>query len=116
MLYATKSTMQYSLIGCDLCDTAAVAAMLARARIDPTLPTLVLSECVLTYVNPAQANALITQFARDFAECVVVTYEQIMPDDAFGWWSVSYLHVHYYSIQKWLKLPMHLLIYSFIFD
>jgi hypothetical protein len=76
--------LQYKLIGADLCDLPLLASLLATAALDPSLPTLVLSECVLTYVGVDHTNALIAYFAKAFPASLFMTYEQIIPHDGFG--------------------------------
>lgn len=46
------STDTYKLIGCDLKNLPAFQESLLRHGIDRASPTLILSECVLTYINP----------------------------------------------------------------
>jgi tRNA wybutosine-synthesizing protein 4 len=47
-------------------------------------PTLVLSECVLIYVEPALADGIIAWFAQEVPQSALAVYEQIRPGDAFG--------------------------------
>jgi tRNA wybutosine-synthesizing protein 4 len=75
---------RYALLPGDLRDTDALLAALGAAGFDPSLPTYVLSECVLVYMDPAPAAALLARLASVLRTAVVVVYEQIRPDDAFG--------------------------------
>lgn len=52
--------------------------------LDPSVPTLFLSECVLVYLEPEESCAIIAFAAQSFPRSVFVTYEQIRPHDAFG--------------------------------
>ena len=56
--------------------------------IDPNLPTLILSECCLTYLKPDAADAVIRFFAntalKPTTPCGLALYEPINPFDAFG--------------------------------
>lgn len=42
----------YSAISCDLTNLSALKCNLKKAEIDFNVPTLFISECVLTYINP----------------------------------------------------------------
>lgn len=52
------------------------------------LPTLYLCECVLIYLEPAEAEAVLSTAAATAAQAgapaAVAIYEQTRPDDAFG--------------------------------
>ncbi|KAF8504705.1 S-adenosyl-L-methionine-dependent methyltransferase [Russula emetica] len=58
--------------------------------LSPTLPTLLLFECVLAYMNPAASNALIRWFVDYFSTAAPggllggVVYEMFKLNDAFG--------------------------------
>ena len=43
---------QYALVGCDLCHLSELARLLQLCGLNYCVPTLLLSECVLTYVEP----------------------------------------------------------------
>lgn len=47
------------------------------------VPTLFLSECVLIYMKE-EHSAAVVRWASTFNSALFVTYEQILPDDAFG--------------------------------
>lgn len=63
--------------------------------IRPDLPTLILSECCLTYLNPETADSVIhhfmTQVLQESTPRGLVLYEPINPFDAFGKVMVSNL-------------------------
>eukprot|EP00050_Salpingoeca_kvevrii_P011409 m.15146 g.15146 ORF g.15146 m.15146 type:complete len:1016 (-) comp3415_c0_seq2:71-3118(-) len=75
---------RYRLVGADLGDTANVEQLLQLAGVDPALPTLLLSECVLTYVDTTLATKVIGWSAGWFKQAMFVLYEQIFPADSFG--------------------------------
>ena len=53
--------------------------------LDPTLPTLVLCECVLAYLLPSTSDGLITWFREHCKNVLgVVIYEMFGLDDPFG--------------------------------
>lgn len=79
---------QYSLVAADLRDVQQLKAALARAGFKEGLPTLYLCECVLIYLEPAEAEAVLSTAAAAAAQAgapaAVAIYEQTRPDDAFG--------------------------------
>ncbi|GAX79303.1 hypothetical protein CEUSTIGMA_g6744.t1 [Chlamydomonas eustigma] len=74
----------YSILPVDLKDLTALEAATQRAGLDPDLPTYILSECVLVYMEPSDSAAVIKWLAGHFKTAALVVYEQIKPDDAFG--------------------------------
>ena len=74
---------QYYLLGVDLCDVSLLEKVLL-AITDPSLPTLFLSECVMTYMSVTDSQKLIKWSSDNFVNALFVTYEQIHPTDGFG--------------------------------
>ncbi|GAQ10558.1 hypothetical protein ALT_7879 [Aspergillus lentulus] len=56
--------------------------------VDPTLPTLLISECCLVYLSPRDATDVVEYFTKVLFPASVplglIIYEPIRPDDAFG--------------------------------
>lgn len=53
--------------------------------VDPSLPTLFISECCLIYLSPPEADNILKWATQDFSSAVgVILYEPIGGDDAFG--------------------------------
>ena len=80
-----SSACGYRLAAVDLNDIAALESTLSASGWVPTEPTLVIAECVLVYLLPKNSEALLTFFGR--ARCpraVLVAYEMVHPNDAFG--------------------------------
>jgi tRNA wybutosine-synthesizing protein 4 len=75
---------KYHLLPADLRDLPAVEASLCRAGWDATLPTLFVSECVLIYMEVAEADAVVAWAASRCARAAFVIYEQLHPSDPFG--------------------------------
>uniref|UniRef100_A0A3B3YKI7 Leucine carboxyl methyltransferase 1 n=1 Tax=Poecilia mexicana TaxID=48701 RepID=A0A3B3YKI7_9TELE len=48
------------------------------------LPTLLLSECVLVYMSPAQSSSLVHWAAQTFHTAMFINYEQVNMSDRFG--------------------------------
>ena len=64
------------------------------ARVDTTIPTLVISECCLVYLPPNDADAVLQYFSKLFpatTPLAVVIYEPIRPHDPFGRTMISNL-------------------------
>ncbi|XP_074660085.1 tRNA wybutosine-synthesizing protein 4-like [Tubulanus polymorphus] len=74
----------YRLLGIDLTQLPLLTSCLTECGINLSIPTLLLSECVMTYMGHKRASSLI-QWASDmFPDAVFVTYEQIFPYDTFS--------------------------------
>lgn len=52
--------------------------------IDPTLPTMCISECCLIYLSPTEADDILKWISTSFSSVGLVIYEPIGGDDAFG--------------------------------
>ena len=65
------------LVGADLSQLALTTTRLTHAGLDPSRPTLFLSECVLTYVRPEDVAALLRWCAAEFRDSIFLNYEQI---------------------------------------
>eukprot|EP00033_Pygsuia_biforma_P002488 GCRY01002758.1.p1 GENE.GCRY01002758.1~~GCRY01002758.1.p1 ORF type:complete len:336 (-),score=22.56 GCRY01002758.1:138-1145(-) len=74
----------YHLISGDLRSLDNFQKRLLDAGLDPNKPTLILAECVLNYLYPPEADAIIHWASSKFQHSVFVSYEQIRPDDPFG--------------------------------
>ncbi|XP_071803609.1 tRNA wybutosine-synthesizing protein 4-like [Asterias amurensis] len=75
----------YHLLGVDLTDLNLLQRTLKLLGISSQAPTFLLSECVLTYMRVSSSDALIQWAAESFPNAVFLTYEQIHPEDAFGY-------------------------------
>lgn len=49
-----------------------------------SLPTLLISECVLIYLDPVHSDAIVRWATDSLQLPVFVLYEQILPGDPFG--------------------------------
>lgn len=74
----------YCLLTQDICDPIALDGALLNAGLNFSLPTLLLAECVLSYLSVKDSNRLIEWTARKFKDAAFAVYEQICPNDAFG--------------------------------
>ncbi|KAI3640532.1 hypothetical protein MIR68_001410 [Amoeboaphelidium protococcarum] len=84
------SSDQYLCIGCDLTQSDKLDKLLSylaqsqQSAFSFNAPTLIISECVLTYVPTLDANKVISYFASRFKRSWLALYEQILPYDVFG--------------------------------
>eukprot|EP00898_Chlorokybus_atmophyticus_P004524 jgi/Chlat1/5072/Chrsp33S05001 len=74
----------YCLLPCDLRSINDLEKVLHKARLDYSLPTLILSECVLVYMKPQHSVDLVRWGGSKFNTAAYVVYEPILPDDPFG--------------------------------
>mmetsp|Transcript_7120 Transcript_7120/g.12499 ORF Transcript_7120/g.12499 Transcript_7120/m.12499 type:complete len:324 (+) Transcript_7120:301-1272(+) len=75
----------YALACADLRDAPSFEQVLAKVNgFSMEIPTLFISECVLCYVDPPASSALLSWVRSTFPVAALVSYEQILPDDAFG--------------------------------
>uniref|UniRef100_A0A061SKM0 Leucine carboxyl methyltransferase 1 homolog n=1 Tax=Tetraselmis sp. GSL018 TaxID=582737 RepID=A0A061SKM0_9CHLO len=75
---------RYCLFPADLRDLPALQKSLVDLGFDFSLPTLVLSECVLVYMDPRYSQPIVQWAGAELPDAVFVIYEQIHPEDAFG--------------------------------
>jgi tRNA wybutosine-synthesizing protein 4 len=78
------SSNGYTLVAGDLTHVGALGITLQNAKLNPALPTLVLTECVLTYMSPQDSSKVIYWARTHLPLSTIVCYEQIRPLDAFG--------------------------------
>ncbi|XP_061823399.1 leucine carboxyl methyltransferase 1-like isoform X3 [Nerophis lumbriciformis] len=69
---------RYCIIGADLRDIATLYEKLKKFQLNPELPTLLLSECVLVYMTPAQSSSLVHWAADTFHTAMFINYEQMI--------------------------------------
>nr|XP_005156197.1 leucine carboxyl methyltransferase 1 isoform X1 [Danio rerio] len=75
---------RYCIIGADLRDIPTLEDKLKKFQINPELPTLFLSECVLVYMSPEQSSRLVHWIAETFPTAMFINYEQVNMNDRFG--------------------------------
>ncbi|XP_010474841.1 PREDICTED: leucine carboxyl methyltransferase 1-like isoform X1 [Camelina sativa] len=74
----------YKLLPVDLRDIPKLRDVISFADMDPSLPTFIIAECVLIYLDPVSSRAIVNWASKMFTTAVFFLYEQIHPDDAFG--------------------------------
>ncbi|KAI1092718.1 leucine carboxyl methyltransferase [Rostrohypoxylon terebratum] len=85
-----QNNCQYWCHGLDLRDLLKEDVKhLDGLRVD--VPTVLISECCLCYLDPAEAQGVIQYFAEKIPNLAIILYEPINPDDSFGKQMVSNL-------------------------
>ncbi|XP_057499240.1 leucine carboxyl methyltransferase 1 homolog isoform X2 [Actinidia eriantha] len=74
----------YKLLPVDLRDIQKLDDIMHMANMDPSLPTFIIAECVLIYLDPDSSRDIVGWASKIFSTAVFFLYEQIHPDDAFG--------------------------------
>ncbi|GKA43084.1 tRNA wybutosine-synthesizing protein 4, partial [Tanacetum coccineum] len=74
---------QYKLLPIDLRDIQSLNDLIS-AHMDPSLPTFIIAECVLIYIDPDSSRAVVEWASKTFSTSIFFLYEQILPHDAFG--------------------------------
>ena len=77
-----------SLIAADLKDMDLLLERMEKSLFDFSLPTLIVSECVLVYMEKsavaALSEGLATKFNQANGSCLWLSYDMINPSDSFG--------------------------------
>lgn len=74
----------YHIAGCDLRSVNELAQKLKESQIDYSIPTIILSECVLVYMEVHYSSILVQWLADQFKTCLFINYEQVNMEDRFG--------------------------------
>ncbi|KAJ7984714.1 hypothetical protein DPEC_G00357620 [Dallia pectoralis] len=75
---------RFCIIGTDLRDIQGLDEKLRKFHLNPELPTIFLSECVLVYMTPDQSSKLVNWASDTFHTAMFVNYEQVNMMDRFG--------------------------------
>uniref|UniRef100_A0A0N4Z5C3 Leucine carboxyl methyltransferase 1 n=1 Tax=Parastrongyloides trichosuri TaxID=131310 RepID=A0A0N4Z5C3_PARTI len=74
----------YKLCGADLRQKEEFLTKLEKTQLKKDAPTLIISECVLVYMNPAKCNELLKCLTNYFDVVSLINYEQVCLNDNFG--------------------------------
>ncbi|KAI5647501.1 hypothetical protein M9H77_33506 [Catharanthus roseus] len=74
----------YKLLPVDLRDIEKLDDIISLANLDPSMPTFIIAECVLIYLDPDSSRAIVGWASKAFTSAIFFLYEQIRPDDPFG--------------------------------
>ena len=80
----------FILFACDLADQKKLNTSLLNYKFDFNLPTVILSECVITYMEEKDSTNLIKFLASKLPHASFIVYEQIRPSDGFGQFMVEH--------------------------
>ena len=75
---------EFTTLACDLCNVRVLESKLGEVNVRYDVPTMFVSECVLTYAPVESVNELLIWIARKFQNVSFFNYEQIRPNDFFG--------------------------------
>ena len=67
----------YTLISGDLKDFESIKGKLLNFGFDAQIPTLILSECLLIYLEVEKSTCLIQEFRNLIQDCAFIVYEQV---------------------------------------
>jgi [phosphatase 2A protein]-leucine-carboxy methyltransferase len=80
-------------------------------NLDPTIPTLILSEMCLVYLQPSSVqsivSSLLTHYLKPATPASLILYEPILPQDAFGRTMISNLKtrsIHLHTLTAYPEL------------
>jgi len=83
----------YAAFGGDLAQLEHIERAFKEYGVDFAAPTLVISECVICYMDVKDSDALVKWFSDSFTgNLAVLVYEQILPKTRFGKMMVKNLH------------------------
>ncbi|KAK0715024.1 S-adenosyl-L-methionine-dependent methyltransferase [Lasiosphaeris hirsuta] len=88
---AASATSATNTLHCHGIDLRLLPAAGILPSLDPSLPTLLISECCLCYLAPAAASAVVAYFTSRLPRLGLVLYEPVKPNDPFGRMMVSNL-------------------------
>lgn len=96
---------QLSLVACDLRDSDALFSALLSAGVDITVPTMILTECVLVYMPKLSVRALCERVASTFTDCSWFSYDMVNPSDVFGKMMMRNLSAQGYRVEGFTDYP-----------
>ena len=95
-----------TLFGSDLRNnTNDIVNKLTSIGFNPLLPTLILTECVLVYIEKVVTEKLINAFASSISNVAWVTYDMVNPMDSFGKTMCKNLRDAGFNIPGFLEYP-----------
>ncbi|KAI3660919.1 hypothetical protein MP638_004695, partial [Amoeboaphelidium occidentale] len=104
--WTSEHSSQYNLFTCDVRDTVDLVKKLQTVyNFSFSNPTLIISECVLTYMPSEDADNVLKWFSKNFSDSMLVLYEQIYPDDVFGKQMISHFKKKLAPIFSIYKYP-----------
>ncbi|KAJ6675652.1 LEUCINE CARBOXYL METHYLTRANSFERASE [Salix viminalis] len=68
----------YKLLSVDLRDTQKLDDIIALAGLNPSLPTFIIAECVLIYLDPESTRGIVSWASKTFSTAAFFLYEQVL--------------------------------------
>lgn len=96
-------TGDYKLIGADCRDSEVLNTLLEN--VDKSLPTLVLTECLLVYMKSNDSEIILKWLSDTFPSISVLNYEMINPTDPFGKMMISNLEARGCNLLGYESFP-----------
>jgi tRNA wybutosine-synthesizing protein 4 len=94
------------LVGSDLCDAPAVLSNLVASGLNSNLPTLVLTECVMVYIEREACGKLLSTLSSFLqADATWITYDMVNAGDPFGRTMLKNLQAAGYSVPGFEQNP-----------
>ncbi|KAL2755209.1 hypothetical protein ACRALDRAFT_1077266 [Sodiomyces alcalophilus JCM 7366] len=101
-----RTGVRYYCHALDLRYLSGVASLSSVNGLKADVPTLLLSECCLCYLEPSTANNVLQWFTNLIPSIAVVIYEPVRPHDAFGRMMVSNLAARNIQMPTLEKYPL----------
>lgn len=95
----------YHLIAGDIRNVTELDQKFTSCGLDRSLPTILITECVLIYLNPKEAELVIKWAATSFKNAVFLNYEQVNMGDTFGQVMIKNLKSRHCDLQGALACP-----------
>jgi tRNA wybutosine-synthesizing protein 4 len=89
----------------DLRDAKSVIRGLLDAGLDVTAPTLILTECVMVYLEKNDSENLCLEFSSLLSDAAWVTYDMISPNDVFGKTMLRNLTAGRFNVPGFVDFP-----------
>uniref|UniRef100_A0A0A9XZA2 tRNA wybutosine-synthesizing protein 4 n=3 Tax=Lygus hesperus TaxID=30085 RepID=A0A0A9XZA2_LYGHE len=82
--YSCFKSKHYNIFTHDLCDTEGLDHKLTQLGFEFDQPSLVFSECAITYIEEERSTALLEWIKSRIKTVTLLNYEQFNPHDGFG--------------------------------
>ena len=89
----------------DLRNAKGVISGLLDAGLDVTAPTLILTECVMVYLEKTDSENLCLEFSSLLSDAAWVTYDMITPHDVFGRTMLRNLTAGRFNVPGFVDFP-----------
>lgn len=89
----------------DLREAKIIVEKLLKAGIEAAAPTLIITECVLVYLEKEESERLSNELSSILGEAAWITYDMISPNDIFGKTMIKNLTAARFSVPGFLDYP-----------